>query len=44
MLLNTSLNLSGKPIAGYPQDAFSLFQNSNLDCVVIGDKIYESKL
>ena len=43
MLLNTSLNLSGKPIAGYPQDAFSLFQNSNLDCIVIGDKIYESK-
>lgn len=43
MLLNTSLNLAGKPIAGYPQDAFSLFQSSNLDSVVIGDKIYESK-
>jgi|TARA_R110002096_G_scaffold44004_2_gene118383 carbamoyltransferase len=43
MLLNTSLNLSGKPIAGYPQDAFSLFQSSKLDCVVIGDKIYENK-
>ena len=39
MLLNTSLNDNGKPIAGCPQDAFNLFKNSDLDILVIGDKV-----
>ena len=39
MLLNTSLNDNGKPIAGCPQDALNLFNNSDLDILVIGDKV-----
>ena len=37
MLLNTSLNDNGKPIAGKPDDAIQLLNNSELDNVVIGD-------
>jgi len=43
MILNTSLNLAGKPISGYPQNALTLFFESSMDCVVIGDKMYENK-
>jgi carbamoyltransferase len=39
ILLNTSLNLAGKPIAGFPANAQELFENSALDCLVIGDTI-----
>ena len=37
MLLNTSLNDNGKPIAGEPEDAINLLKNSELDKLVIGD-------
>ena len=37
ILLNTSLNLAGKPIAGHPNNVYELFKNSTLDCFVIGD-------
>jgi carbamoyltransferase len=37
ILLNTSLNIAGKPIAGYPSDAYELFRSSTLDCFVIGN-------
>ena len=40
VLLNTSLNLAGKPIAGYPQDALQLFHSSEIDVMVIGNNIY----
>ena len=39
MLLNTSLNDNGKPIAGCSQDALNLLKNSDLDILVIGDKV-----
>lgn len=39
MLLNTSLNDNGKPIAGKPKDAIDLFTNSNLDILVIGNNM-----
>jgi predicted NodU family carbamoyl transferase len=39
MVLNTSLNVNGKPIAGYKQDAVKLFNTSEMDAVVIGDEI-----
>ncbi len=39
MLLNTSLNVDGKPIAGYMEDAKTVFNNSEMDVVVIGDEI-----
>lgn len=39
MLLNTSLNVDGKPIAGHPDDAQTVFEHSELDAVVIGNEI-----
>ena len=41
VLLNTSLNLAGRPIAGFIEDALELYNTSDLDCLVIGNKIYE---
>ena len=41
MLLNTSLNDNGKPIAGKPEDSINLLKNSELDELVIGDIIYK---
>lgn len=41
MLLNTSLNVAGKPLAGYPENAKDLFFNSELDCLFIGNEFYE---
>lgn len=40
MLLNTSLNINGKPIASNIIDCFDLFKTSELDVLVIGDEIY----
>jgi len=42
MLLNTSLNDNGKPIAGKPSDAVALLNNSEMDNLVIGNKIWKS--
>jgi carbamoyltransferase len=39
VLLNTSLNLAGKPIAGDPTDAQELYATSDIDCLVIGSTI-----
>jgi carbamoyltransferase len=38
VLLNTSLNIAGKPIAGYPENAKELFWNSELDHMFIGNE------
>ena len=43
VLLNTSLNLGGKPIAGYTHNVEELFENSNLDYAVIGNKIHSKE-
>ena len=40
ILLNTSLNVASRPIAGKPADAMELFYNSSLDVVVIGNNIF----
>ena len=40
VLLNTSLNLAGKPIAGYPEAAKQLFAETNIDSVFIGNECY----
>ena len=39
VLLNTSLNNGGKPIAGRIGDALGLYYETDLDTLVIGDKI-----
>jgi carbamoyltransferase len=40
VLLNTSLNLAGKPIAGNPKDAVKLFYESSLEALVVGNEIF----
>jgi carbamoyltransferase len=40
VLLNTSLNIAGKPIAGFREDALTLFKTSNIDALVIGNHVY----
>jgi len=37
VLLNTSLNLRGEPIACSPEDAYSCFVRSGMDCLVLGN-------
>ena len=39
-LLNTSLNVNGRPIAGYISDAMELFNNSDIDAVCIGGELF----
>ena len=41
VLLNTSLNVAGRPIAGHPNDAVELYNQTGLDCLVIGDQIIQ---
>jgi carbamoyltransferase len=40
VLLNTSLNLGGKPIAGNPSDAIELFNTTEMDVLCVGNRIY----
>ena len=39
VLLNTSLNVSGKPIAGHILDAIQEFETKDIDVLVVGNKI-----
>lgn len=41
MLLNTSLNKGGKPVAGHIADALDVFHHTDLDVLVIGNQIYK---
>jgi len=41
VLLNTSLNEAGKPIAGWIHNAENLFKSSSIDVLVVGNRIYE---
>ena len=41
VVLNTSLNIAGRPIAGHPQDAYHLYETSDIDVLVIGNDYYE---
>jgi carbamoyltransferase len=43
ILLNTSLNVNKKPIAGYMDNAFELFENSEIDYLVVGNIIYSKE-
>ena len=44
MLLNTSLNVGGKPIAGYKENALDLWCNTQLNTLVFGDEVYSNDL
>ncbi len=41
MLLNTSFNVMGRPIASSVEDAVALFQTSGLDALVLDDTLFE---
>ena len=41
VLLNTSLNIGGKPIAGKAWEAKELFSKKEIDVLVVGDEIVE---
>ncbi len=40
MVLNTSLNLGGFPIAGSIKDAIDCYKNSEMDAICIGDELH----
>jgi carbamoyltransferase len=43
VLMNTSLNLAGKPLAGYPEIAKDFFELTPLDVMIIGNDIYNKE-
>jgi carbamoyltransferase len=43
VVLNTSFNLRGEPIVTTPQNAFSTFSRSEMDCLVLGNFLIEKK-
>jgi carbamoyltransferase len=43
MLLNTSFNVMGKPIAHSVEDAVAVFATSGLDALVINDYLIEKQ-
>lgn len=44
ILINTSLNLKGEPIACTPEDAISCFQRSEMDYLVLGNYVVKKEL
>jgi carbamoyltransferase len=38
--MNTSLNIKGQPIVETPEDVMELFVESDVDVLVINDKVY----
>ena len=41
LVLNTSFNINGKPIMSTIKDAENFFKESDIDILVIGNKIYK---
>jgi carbamoyltransferase len=44
ILLNTSLNVAGEPIAAYTNQALSILNETDLEYMVIGNEVHEFKL
>lgn len=40
IILNTSLNVNGQPIVETPEDALELYNNSDIDAIVINNKMF----
>jgi carbamoyltransferase len=40
VLAHTSLNLAGRPLAGFPDNALALLRDSPLDALVVGDQLH----
>jgi carbamoyltransferase len=43
LLINTSFNVRGEPIVMTPEDAYRCFMNTNMDCLVIENCVFEKK-
>ena len=43
VLVNTSFNVRGEPIVNTEIDAFNCFMNTDMDCVVIGNRFFEKQ-
>ena len=43
VVLNTSFNLRGEPIVNTPENAFSTFSRSEMDCLVLGNFLIEKR-
>ncbi len=43
IVINTSFNLRGEPIACSPEDAISGYKRSRMDCLVLGNYFVERK-
>ena len=43
VVMNTSLNVKGEPIVETPEDAMKLFHESDVNLLVINDKMYIKK-
>lgn len=41
VLLNTSLNVKGKPLCSTIEQAIQLFKNTELDALCVGDTLYK---
>ena len=41
MVLNTSLNVGGKPICGHVSNAMEILSLTDMDSLVVGDNIYD---
>jgi carbamoyltransferase len=44
ILLNTSLNVNGEPIAAFEDQALKILNETNIDYMIIGNDIHEEKL
>jgi carbamoyltransferase len=43
VVLNTSFSLRGEPTANTPENAFSTFSRSEMDCLVLGNFLIEKQ-
>lgn len=44
ILLNTSLNIAGNPLAGFPDNAIAVFETTTIDAMIIGNTIYSKTI
>ena len=43
VLINTSFNVRGEPIVCTPDDAYRCFMNTEMDCLVIGNVLFDKQ-
>jgi carbamoyltransferase len=43
VIVNTSFNVRGEPIVGTPDDAYRCFMRTEMDCLVVGNYLFDKK-